>query len=427
MFMKKLLFLIVTCNWFITQNLCAAGGYADTVTLTNQQIQETANQRAISGGQSNGSSSNNNSNSNCQSCAPTDPATASMPYFIINWYGSITTANGTAPLLSSFTFPTNQVQGSGGFWINNAILTVHLLPPSNIVSATGITPISGSTNSYAIMYTLRSMDGNIIQKAMQYPNSSQTTPIMAISSKGTPQIPTSLSISTIPVPTTPPANPAPTPTVILNPTSFLPTSFSTSKSITQQRILNAISPFSQKFLINSSGGTTPTFTVTPLSGTFDTNDGSTLVTSFAGQSGNIGATNGANIAQLQVTLSDNSQNPIQNISFGQKNNFTTKDLQNGLALNVHIFPPSTSSSQSQYLAWATLRTLDGLKLHKIQFTPFTSQPAELSIQCGSAQFATIFLNSTAAQSSQAIGLISPINLRCLLQQTPGGTFNISML
>lgn len=422
--MKKLLFLIITWNY---AHMYA--GYAEGQELLAQQIQATTNQRALIDGQSNGSSSGNTQNTNCQNnCASTDPATASMPYFIINWYGS-TTASGTAPLLNSFTFPTNQTQGSGGFWVNNAILTIHFFPPSNIVTATGITSISGTTNSYAIMYTLKSMDGNIIQKALQYPNSSQTTPIMPISAKGAPQIPTSLSISTIPVPTTPPANPAPIPTIILNATSFLPSSFSTSTAITQQRILNAISPFNQKFLINSSGGTTPTFTVTPLSGTFDTEDGTTLLTSFVGQSGNIAGNSGTNITQLQVTLSDSSQNPIQNISFGQKNNFTTQDLQNGLALNVHIFPPSTSSSQSEYLAFATLRTLDGLKLHKVQFTPFTSQPVELSINYGSVtspQFATIFLNSTAAQSSQAIGLISPINLRCLLQQTPGGTFNISM-
>ncbi|MBP6892340.1 hypothetical protein KBB68_02040 [Candidatus Babeliales bacterium] len=425
--MKNLLFLIITCNGFITQNICTAGGYADTITLTNEQIQRTANQRAIISGQSNGAGSSNTPGTSCQSCASTNPATASMPYFIINWYGSAVTTSGTAPLLSSFTFPTNQIQESGGFWVNNAILTIHLFPPSNIVTAAGITPINGTTNSYAIMYTLRSMDGNIIQKAMQYPNSTTTTQIMPIATKGAPQIPTSLSISTIPVPTTPPANPTPTPTTILDTTPFLPTNFSTNTAITQQRILNAISPFSQKFLINSNSGS---LTVIPLSGTFDTDDGTTLVTSFAGQSTNLNATNGTNITQLQVILSDDSQNPIQNVSFGQKNNFTTKDLQNGLALNVHIFPPSTSSSQSEYIAFATLRTLDGLKLHKVQFTSFTTQPVEISINYGSAtspQFTTVFLNSTAAQNLQAIGLIGPINLRCLLQKTPGGTFNISML
>ncbi len=406
-----------------TQKIFCAGGYADTVTLTNQQIAQTSNQRSLIANSNTATSSSSNSTST-STCASTDPATASMPYFIINWYSSTTT---NAPAISSFTFPTNQVQGSGGFWVNNAILTIHLFPPSNLISSSTITPINNATNSYAIMYTLKSMDGTIIQKALQFPSSAagstQTTAIMPIT-KGTPQIPTALSISTIPVPTTPPANPAPTPTIILDTTSFLPASFSTNTIATQQRILNAISPFSQKFLINSNSGS---LTVTPLSGTFDTDDGTTLVTSFTGQS--TSATTGAKLQALQVTLSDNNQNPIQSLSFGQTN-FTTQDLQNGLALNVHIFPPSTGSSQAQYYAFATLRTLDGLKLHKVPFTPFSTQPAELSISYASAnppQFATVFLNSTAAANSQAIGLVSPINLRCLLQQNNGGTFNVSML
>ena len=425
--MKKIIiFFIATHILMSTTILFCAGGYDDSVTLTNQQIATTANQRNLISSGSAGSSNGSNP-TNCQNnCASTDPATAAMPYFIINWYA--TAGNSTSPL-SSFTFPTNQVQGSGGFWVNNAILTIHLFPPSNIVSSSGVTPINNTTNSYAIMYTLKSMDGTIIQKALQYPSSAagstQTAAIMPIS-KGTPQIPTSFSISTIPAPTTPPANPAPTATVILDTIPFLPTNFATSSSITQQRILNAISPLSQKFLINVNSGS---FTVTPLSATFDTEDGTQLVTSFAGQSQNIAANGGTKLLNLTVNLSDINQSPIQSLSFGQ-NNFTTQDLQNGLALNVHIFAPSTGSSQAQFYAFATLRTLDGLKLHKIQFPSFSTQPAELSINYGSAtapQFATIFLNSTASQNTQAIGLISPINLRCLLQQNSGGIFSVSML
>ena len=427
--MKKILFLIIACSWFQINNLFAmVGDFQASQVQTAQAIAQTANQRSLITPGSESSSASSSSTNSQSTCASTDPATASMPYFIINWYGSTTKAAASAPLLSSFTFPTNQVQGSGGFWVNNAILTINLFPPSNIITSTAISPISGTANSYAIMYTLKSLDGNIIQKAIQYVSSTQTTPIMPITS-GAPQIPTSLSISTIPVPTTPPANPAPTPTIILSQTSFLPTNFSTSSAITQQRILNAISPFSQKFLINSSGGTTPTLTVTPLSGTFDSDDGTTLVTSFSGQSGSIKASSGTPMQQISVLLSDSNQSPIQTVSLGQKN-FTTQDLQNGIALNVHIFPPSTSSSQAQYVAFATLRTLDGLKLHKIQFQPFSTQPAELSISYGSPttpQFATIFLNSTASASSQAIGLLSPMNLRCSLQQTSSGTLNISML
>lgn len=424
--MKKLLFLILVSHWLLTQNMYSMiGDYAASTIQTNQAIAQTADQRSlVNAGSASAATSSNTTCTN--TCASTDAATASMPYFVINWYNATTT---NAPVISSFTFPTNQVQNSGGFWVNNATLTIHIFPPSNIITATGITPINNTTNSYAIMYTLKSMDGTIIQKALQYPSnvagSAQTAAIMPIT-KGTPQIPTALSISTIPVPTNPPANTAPTPTVILNQTSFLPSSFSTSQAITQQRIFNAISPLSQKFLINSNAGS---ITVTPLSGTFDTDDGTTLVNSFSGQSSNITANSGTKLQALQVILSDSNQSPIQTLSLGQ-NNFTTKDLQNGIALNIHIFPPSTDSSQAQYLAFATLRTLDGLKLHKMQFTPFSTQPAELSINYGSAttpQFATIFLNATAAQNSQAIGLISPMNLRCLLQQSGSGTLNISML
>lgn len=426
---KRLLFFLCLHLWFISKITFCAGGYADTVTLTNLQIATTSNQRNLIGNDSStySSGSQNNGSQNCQtSCASTDAATNSLPYFVMYWYGAAN-SNGQPPLLASFTFPTNQIQGSGGFWVNNAILIVHLFPPSNIISKSAITPINNTTNSYAIMYTLKSLDGTLIQKALQYPNSPLTTskPVMPLL-KGVPQIPTSLAIASLTAPTTPPANPAPTPTLILNPTAFLPTSFSTSSAMTQQRILNAISPFSQKFLINSNSGT---LTVTPLSGTFDTNDGATLVTAFSGQSANISSTGGSKLSQLQIMLADSNQNPIQNISLGQ-NNFTTQDLQNGLALNVHIFPPSSYSSQAQFYAFATLRTLDGLKLHKVLFPAFSTQPAELSINYGSAtspQFSAMFLNSTAAQSSQAIGLISPINLRCLIQKSSSGSLNISML
>ncbi len=425
---KLLLFCLSTYFVLSSQFLRTAGGYDDTITQTNQQIATTANQRAMTVSSGSNAAASGSQTQNCQSnCASTDAATASFPYFIIDWYASATS---TTPM-TSFTFPTNQVQGSGGFWVNNVILIIHIFPPSNIVTATGITPISTTTNSYAIMYTLKSMDGTVIQKALQYQSTAQgatqATSTMPISSKGTPQIPTALSISTLPAPTTPPATTPPVPSIIFDITSFLPSNFSTSKTTTQQRILNAISPFSQKFLINSDSGS---LTVTPLSGTFDTDDGTALVSSFSGQSGTLNPSGGTGIQPIQIILSDNSQNPIQSVTLGQKSNFTIKDLQNGLALNVHIFPPSTSSSQAEYIAFATLRTLDGLKLHKLQFTSFTSQPVELSIQYGSAttpQFATIFLNSTASQNLQAIGLISPMNLRCLLQQNSSGAFNVSML
>jgi hypothetical protein len=216
-------------------------------------------------------------------------------------------------------------------------------------------------------------------------------------------------------------------TQVLAPVAFLP-NLATSSAVTQQRILNAISPLSQKFLITDGGST-----ITPISGTVDTDDSGTLISSYSGASKGIAATSGSAAQSITVTLSDSSGNPLSTQTFAQKNfAFNTQDLSNGLALNVHIFPPTTGSTNANYFAFATLKTLDGLKLHKLQFPAFSAQPVQLAINYGAsatAQFSTVFINpniNTANAGTQAFNLISPINLRCLLQSS-SGIVTISMM
>lgn len=391
----------------------------------------TAEHIAASAAQSRGSGSGPSTGQNCQSqqCASTDPATVSLPAFAI----SLWNANSTTTPINSIVFPTNQVQNSGGFWVNNALLTVHIFPPSNIITNSTVTTPQGAQNSYAIMYTLKSLDGNTIQKVLQYvtpaAGSTPATSVMPISPKGVPIIPTSISITAIPsttdVSTLTQAQILTLPQT-LAPNTFLP-NISKNNVLTQQRILNAISPLSQKFLINSTAGT---INITPISTIFDTEDGSTLMSSFSGQSGLIQPTSGANAQLITVTLSDSTPNTVSTPQiFNQP--FNSQDIKNGLALNVHIFPPSTNSTNPNYLAFATLRTLDGLKLIKLQFPAFTTQPAQLSINYGSAinpQFSTIFINpAITSENLQPFNLISPINLRCLLQLNSNNVFTVSMM
>lgn len=410
---QRLLFFITAFCFFQNQNrLFAAGGYAQQIQLTNQQIAASNRYTAASSTSSTDTSSN--------ACSTTtDAATSPLPTFVISLWNSSST---TTPI-NSISFPTNQVNGSGGFLVSSALLTVHIFPPSNIITSSGIT--TPGTNSYDIMYTLKSLGGNTIQKVLQTitptAGSTPASSVMPIT-KGIPTIPTSISISTIPQPTNPPSVTPPTQTQILAPVAFLP-NLSTSSAVTQQRILNAISPLSQKFLITNGGST-----ITPISGTVDTDDSGNLVSSYSGASKNISATSGTTAQSITVTLSDSSGNPLSTQIFAQKNfSFNTQDLSNGLALNVHIFPPTTGSSTADYFAFATLKTLDGLKLHKLQFPAFSSQPIQLSINYGSsstAQFSTLFVNSSI--STQAFNLISPINLRCLLQSS-AGIVTISMM
>lgn len=405
--MKNLLFFcMVACSMRMNPGMFgfSPGGYAQA---SGAQIQNTT------------TGEQNAPNTQQQNCPSADGTTVSLPPFIISLYGS----NSITTPINSIAFPTNN------FLTNNALLIVHIFPPSNIITSKAVTTPQGSDNSYAIVYTLKSLNGQYIQKVLQYATaaagSTPATSVLPISQAGVPTIPTAISISTATLATPTVAVTPP----ILAPTTFIPNFPSTSNPMTQQRILNAISPLNQKFLISASAGTINS--LTPISGIFDTEDASTptLISSFVGQSANISPTIGTAASSIAITISDNNNNPIQTVTFAQKNlPFTTQDLTNGLALNIHIFPPSTGSSSAEYFAFATLRTLDGLKLHKLQFPAFTTQPAQFSINYGAAatpQFSTIFINTNI--NTQALNVVSPINLRCLLQSNSSGIVTISMM
>lgn len=405
--MKKIS-LIITLIILQSSNICPmTGGVAAESQLLNEAIQLRSNRL----GQSQAPTQTSQT-SNIQSC-PTPQATTTnpLPSFMINMYDA------KSNLINTYTFSTNQTN----FLVNNALLIIHIFPPSNTISGTAVN-LSSSDSSYAVMYTLKSLDGTIIQKELQFITAaSGSTPASAavMIKKGVPQIPTAISISMI-TPAT--SSTAETSTIISSPASspfalFLP-NMSPHSVMTKQRIFNGVSPMSQKFLI--SVDSSDNISATQISGIFDVDNSSespTLATSLLSSSGSaiaITPTSGANISPIGITISDGTS--PQTITFSGTNiPFNQQDLLNGLACNIHIFPPSTGGSN--YMIIATLRTLDGLKLRKqiIQQASFSNIPSQLLITQNSQQIlSTTFLNPNT--SSQAMMLVSPINLRCIIQK-----------
>lgn len=430
---QKLLLILISCGLLHGEIYSVILGTSADNQLTKQQIQKTKNQLATSGQAGTGAAASPDDSPKCQAC-PACSTETPLPSFIINMYNATDQKNP----ISSYTFATDQ-----NFAITSALLVVHIFPPSNSITTDGVSLVQ-SDSSYAIMYTLKSLDGTILQKSLQYvtSKSASNSEIDITAVKGVASIPTSISIAAITPAAAATATTAATPattSVISGSTNsiFLP-NMSQHSPATQQRIFNGVTPMSQKFLItvDASGN----ITATQISGMFD-NDNSadtpTLASSLLKSSGSgsgsgiaITPTQGKSIQQIVVTISDGTT--PQTLTFAQTNlPFDQKDLQNGLALNIHIFPPSlglSAGSGSNYILIATLRTLDGLKLRKqmMQQVTFTNTPYQFSIaHGGSTILSSTFINPNIG--SQGLNIISPINLRCLMQKNSDGRVIVSML
>jgi len=301
----------------------------------------------------------------CPPCAQSDETTATaMPAITV----VLQDINGNPLNSTSYTFANTS------FSYNNALLTVHIFPPSNGVGST-------SDSTYYVVYTLKSLDGITLQKQILPTLAFNTFPgsVVVSSSESTPVTST-----------------------------FLP------KNAPQQ-LFNAICPQSQKFIITQNSGTVTA--VTSLSGVFETSNDTITIASAS-------ATIGGGTQPITVQI--NSQ---PSITF-PVSSFNSADLKKGLSLTVNIFPPSTSNSSGSYFIVATLKTLDGLKLQK-QVLPsasiaFTHLPSSITISYGTTTLTSSFfstgISSTAQTATPAFNLVSPISLKYLLQ-----TSAISML
>jgi hypothetical protein len=291
------------------------------------------------------------------------------------------------------------------FTQSNTILTVNIIPPSNIALAT---PIFINKN-YTVLYTLKTPDGSTIYTDFEEFNSTSIPHFIAIAPNGTPQAGTTPAPATF-VSSTPGSNYS-----FLG--KFLPvTGFPTGQAAWQ--ILNGISPISQSFLLSMNSSSTPAqITVYSISGIYDAGAFSTSSspTSFTPSSG----TN--TLGTLGIIL-DGGTTP--NITFsGTKLPFTSIDLQNGLILNIVI--TSQQGSNTSFNIVATLRTTDGAKMRKETLlsnstTPaaITTLPTGITIQQNSTTILmTNFLNSDS-QSANAnlINLVLPLNLKFSISQ-----------
>lgn len=351
----------------------------------------------------------------CPKCSSCNPTTNPIPSLQINLFDS----TGTTPV-NTATFITNS-----SITTANAMFIVQIFPPSNIITSTSVSSTSDD-NSYAIMYTLKALDGSVIQKQLQYltPKTPSTQEIDIMPMSKAPIIPISISLGQITPGATANDKSTITPLLTTTPLSFLPNLSGQKLSAqTQQRIFNGISPLSLKFYLNWDG---TNLTATPISGMFDSSDDNTLTTSLIGSSSNIKTSTGSSLSEIDVKI--NSQKVATfnavNIPFKQS------DLAQGMALNIHIFPESTGSANPSYTVITTLRSLDGLKLRKVvsQGVAFNNQPSTFTINYGSNTILSSTFANTAMSSGNALNIISPINLRCLLHQnTASGTFMVSMV
>lgn len=417
--MKKIIMIgAILANLLQIQNLYGmVGDQVAASRILAERTQAYKNHGATAG------SGTASGGTDCSQCpAPCDTTTVALPPLSISLYD----ANGT--IINTYNFPTDS-----SFIAANAILSVHIFSPSNSISSSKVTAAT-TTDSYAVVYTLKSTNGNFLQKAIQYgaPTGSPANPSPAIAPT---QIPVGISIATN---TGTPA--VITPLLTPTPSNFIPTGISSHTPSTQQRIFNGLSPINQKFLIVNTGtstGATPTLnaTATPISGMFDT-DESTVFTTF-GPASSIQATSGTQLSTFTIQLTD-ATTP-QTFTFGTTKFFNQTDLINGLALNVHIFPPSLgiSGGNNSYILIATLRTIDGLKLHKqiLQATggsaiTFSPAPYLFSIALGTATTpGTTLLIANVLNSSitqQSLNIICPLNIRCMLQSI-AGTMTASIL
>lgn len=412
--MKKIIIILIYFSCYQTSQAYIGGVQAQNI------IEENAKATAMIQSTNNATSTTSSSSSNCN-CPPTTTSNVALPPLSISLY------NASGTVINTYNFATDPA-----FMSSTAILSVHIFPPSNSISS----KISylNKTDSYAIVYTLRSTNGTYLQKSMQYavPVSNTTPNTFTIGN----QIPVGIAIN-MSTTTSGSSNPTITPLLSPSPVNFLPTAISAHQTTTQQRIFNGICPMSQKFLISNTGNSTaPSATAIPISGMFDSSDDSTLQSSFLNSAVSTPPTSSGNPLQtFTVQLSDGSNS--QSFKFGGTSSmFNQQDLTNGLSLNIHMFPASSgvTATSNSYILIATLKSLDGLKFHKqilsaqtstsVTFSPAPTQ-FTITDASGNTAIATILFNS--AISNQALNIISPTNIRCMLQAGSGGTINVTML
>jgi hypothetical protein len=397
--MKKKIILIAVCTWTLP-TLCDFQAYTAAQSQLSQARQRSKNSPTPSDSILTGSTPGNN----CTPTTCTDEQTSTaLPSFQIDLYDSLNyNLTSGSKTLNSFTFTTGS-----NFTVNNALLCVDIFPPSGSISGTTFTPLTG--DAYAIIYTLRTLSGSILQRAVQYTpaaSASATNPSTVFST-----IPIYIEISSVPV----------TSNSTLTNNQFLP-AINTHQLGTQQRILNNIAPISQQFLITNTGsGTTQAATAAAISSMLNATSSSTLQIPF-NQSAAATANGGLNT--ITVTL-----NSSTTFTFGSTTSmFSAADLQNGLLLYLYIYPPATSGgTNSTYNVIATLQTLDGFKFHKnvsnIGSSGLSSVPSTLSITSGALTFNTYLCNSdTVSQNANIINAQTPYIVRCIIQ-----TNAISML
>ncbi|MBP7854806.1 hypothetical protein KAZ82_02585 [Candidatus Babeliales bacterium] len=390
---KTIVFFMVNCYHIIYPAI----GYS-----RNQQALTYQQAKNLLAAPSSTSSTQSGSNQQCsQVCNTTATTTNPLPNFVISFYDSSSTP------VHSYVFQT-----STSFTYSNALLYVDIFPPSNTINSSKVT-ITPSDTSYAIVYTLKTPDGAMLQKSIEYMNG--TTPITMVN------IPTAIAIG---VQTT--AQGSSTPTVnTIGTNYFLPT-LTSHKTTTQQRLLNNICPLSQVFWIsyNESSSGSNSIQAIPIQSTLNTNmqtsttqaaQSTTLVSPFSG----LMVTPGSAINQLQITLQDSSNNSQQCTFGGNTSIFSSGDLQNGIIAHIHIFPPSYPTSvNNAYIVIVSLQTLDGLKLHKQVFTApsFSSIPSFLQITlAGNTILSTNFTNTSNTQ--QTLNFMAPLRLRCIINTT----------
>lgn len=349
-------------------------------------------------------------------CPPTAQTTSGpMLNYITTLYDSANTP------INSNLFATNQ----NSFSISAAIFNVDIFPPSNIISPTAPTPINAASDAYAIMYTLKSLDGSLLQKELQYapgPIAKTTTPgALSITPA---QIPVSLALATIPANSTNASSIVP----ILqtnSPFSFLPPLTSLTASV-QQRIFNATSPLCLSFYITFDGTTTA---ATPLSGTMNSSDGATLTSCFVpgGTPNAIPSTTGNPMPELKFTLTDGSGSNSTTVTFNQTTTaFYNTDLNNGLYFRVFAYPPSIQGN-GNFIVIITLQTLDGLKFYKKVVQTLSFSPAPTLITITDSANNTLFAGSTvnsAIQGNPMFNIQSPMIASGIIQSTSIGAYNV---
>jgi hypothetical protein len=333
-------------------------------------------------------------------------------------------------LINTYTFATN-----ANFISHLAIFTVQIMPPSNSINVdkNAIIPFN-SENSYAILYTLQSPDGLYFQEATQYPTTSSANTVMPIRN-GVPQFPITIQIST---------------------TTQLLTSIQIAPSLAgmpiseQQQLFNGISTITQKFLLATDNmGAHPI--MIPMSGSYDPNTNEytpvavtallpeTVTTinpvpSTALVTDTPLNTDVAIIAPITVTLY-NGTTPYK-ITFTQTSiGFTNIDLLNGILLQLFIYPPlyqNGPTASNTFTFVATLQTSDGLKFQKLvnQAIPFTTYPITFTISTTSLEGNLTTFTSNLANPSitpPLYNMLSPVHLRCRLQQTDTNTIVLTIV